>query len=221
MKNIAITLFLSLAAALPLTAQDLETDGNDGARVFDFEENIAEWNEYAEKKTSAAIGGGCLLLESKKEDTYAESAAPFPLRVDEDFTVTFRMSVPKIDDKHCVGVLFDYEDEENYRRFVFDRNHYYYYVRRNGGKPRKVKQGSLKNRVKFPTRAKNPVTTVTLRRKGDKLEFYINNMDVFVLRELNKNDLAHASLGFYTDGKSRLQALSVALLQEGDGDSDD
>lgn len=107
-----MTLIFSLFYVLGVKAQVM---------VDDFESNQFGWTETTQRGGLAVIKDGVMRLEAKGSgEVYATCYAPF------DYNKPFTMTVDIIADKVATwpefGLLFDYEDDENYINFVMYRD---------------------------------------------------------------------------------------------------
>ena len=110
MKNISLAIVLSLFYVQSMRAQVM---------VDDFETNQFGWTETTQRGGLAIIKDGVMRLEAKGS-VYTTCYAPF------DYNKPFTMTVDVIADKIAAmpefGLLFDYEDDENYINFVMYRD---------------------------------------------------------------------------------------------------
>lgn len=173
--------------------------------VYTFEDGRLDWNEYAEKNKSALIKGNCMYLTCRKENESALSVARLPMSPRDNFYLMYGMTVPKLDNKHLCGVIFNYQDEDNYNGVFFDDKKFYYISRENG-----VTYTEKKGDVKFKSKKNVPIVVV-LTHVGNKLNVNVNNMDIY---ERTNVKLRHPFCGFYTSGKSSLIASGIGVGQE-------
>lgn len=89
-------LILSLLLPLSVFAQDIEErfDGSSGL----------EWKEYADKKTSAMIQDGCMVLTPKKKMAVTQTSVP--IDVNADFTIEAELFFPKYRPSSVFGIAF-------------------------------------------------------------------------------------------------------------------
>lgn len=84
----------------------------------DFESNQYGWTETTQRGGLAVIKDGVMRLEAKSE-VHATCYAPFDYN--KPFTMTVDVLADKIATQPEFGLLFDYEDDENYIEFVVYR----------------------------------------------------------------------------------------------------
>lgn len=144
-------------------------------------------------------------LTCRKENESALSVARLPMSPRDNFVLAYSMAVPKLDNTHLFGVIFNYQDEDNYNGVLFDDKKFYYISRENG-----ATYTEKKGDVKFKSKKNVPIA-VTLSHVGNKLNVSVNNMDIY---ERTNVKLRHPFCGFYTSGKSSLIAISIGVRQE-------
>ncbi|MDE7166727.1 MAG: hypothetical protein K2O17_06835 [Bacteroidaceae bacterium] len=189
-----------------LTYAQNENEGNGWTQTtYTFEDGRLDWNEYAEKNKSALIKGNYMLLTCRKENESALSVARLPISPRDNFALAYSMLVPKLDNAHLFGVIFNYQDEDNYNGVFFDNKKFYYISRENG-----ATYTEKKGDVKFKSKKNVPVIVV-LAHIGNKLYVNLNNMDIYERTDVK---LRHPFCGFYTSGKSSLAAGDIVVKQE-------
>ncbi len=112
-------LLLLTIAALPLTlfSQNKMTISDP------FDNGKFQWDEYFGNNKTAGIMDGYLILENKS-DGNAHAVADLPIDVERNFNIKIKFLIPKIKDDKYFGIVFDYEDENNYSKFVVAENKY-------------------------------------------------------------------------------------------------
>lgn len=83
-----------------------------------FENNRFQWDEFYEKDYSGSIQDGFFVLQNKKDDILVRSIAELPIRIDQNFKITFKFLIPKISNDYAFGIIYNYEDENNYSSFL-------------------------------------------------------------------------------------------------------
>lgn len=181
-------------------------------QTYTFEEGRLDWNEYSEKNKSAVIDGDRLVITCKKDKEDAFSVARLPFHPRNNFELNYAMTVPKLDEEHPFGVLFNYQDEDNYNGVLFDRKKFYFISRENG-----VTYTEKNGAVKFKGK-KDVEVKVDLIRTGNKLRINVNDMEIY---ERTGVKIRHPFCGFYTSGKSSLTATSIGFEQVARDDEDE
>lgn len=108
-----------ILSIVSLLALSVYFAGSLSAQVMadDFESNDNGWTERVNKKKGTAlVSNGVLHMESK-DDTSITSTCYAPIDVEKPFVFTVEALAKKIDDDRHFGILFDYEDDDNYILF--------------------------------------------------------------------------------------------------------
>jgi hypothetical protein len=185
--------FLNLAIA-----QDINT------KKETFEENRFSWEEFSEKTKEAKIQNGYLTLKSKKEEGAALVFANFPLRIQENFKITYKLLLPKIDDKNLFGLVFNYDVEnDNYSAFLL-KEKYFCYATYEDDDFKVNKKGDL-----ILKGGSKKEVIIDLEKKGAKLIFSVNGMQVYE-RTITPE---FPCFGFYTAGKSVVMVDEISIYQ--------
>lgn len=181
-----------------------------------FESNKFRWEEFYEKECSVSIQDGYLVLQNKVKELPVCTVTELPIAMDNDnwgnlviknnFKITFKLLVPKLNDEYWFGILYNYEDENNYSSFLVQEKKYRIYNKRNGTLSlSKQSQIILKS-------GKNKEVTVELQKKGNKLIFTVDNMEVeTITKKLYSN-----SFGFYMEGSNTIKIDEVIIEQQGE-----
>ena len=107
---------LSIIASLLLFV----TGGNAQVMLDDFESNQFGWTETTQRGGLAVIKDGVMRLEAKGSGTvYATCYAPFDYN--KPFILSCDVLADKINSYPEFGLLFDYEDDQNYIKFILYR----------------------------------------------------------------------------------------------------
>lgn len=181
--------------------------GQELAIKENFEENRFGWEEYAGKQISVSMQNGYLELICKKKGMVAISTTHFPIRYFDPFKVVFKFSVPVLNKDNRFGVLFNYEDGDNFSAFLLQEGVCGLYQRENG-----VTSRVFAENVKLKKGKDQPVT-VELKKKGKKLIFTMNGMLVYE----DKFPIKNSSFGVYTENSSRILVESVEVFQNPEG----
>lgn len=80
---------------------------------------IFEWNEFNDKKSKAGITKEGLVLENKQTAKPCCSSCELPINVmNDDFLFAMKIKAKDIDNKKPFGLVYDYENENNYMMFL-------------------------------------------------------------------------------------------------------
>jgi len=146
-----------------------------------FESNKFRWDEFFEKEYSGSIQDRCYVLQNKK-DGFVGSVTELPINIENNFKITFKFLVPKLDDKYYFGVIFNYEDENNYSSFLVSEKKFKILNRVNG-----VNSISRQGGIILKS-GKNKEVVIEIEKKGKKLIFNVDNMEaVTITKMLNFN----------------------------------
>lgn len=149
-------LILCLLLPLGISAQTSIKEEFDGSSTL-------EWNEYADKHTSALIQNGCMMLKPHKA-RQASTKVKLPIETDYDFTVEAELFYRKFSNLSIFGIL--YNDAFN---ISVNSNKYVLAMTRDGAVNRQ--------RIKL-TQGKDVTIIVALKRTAKGLTITINNMEV-------------------------------------------
>ncbi|GHV34209.1 hypothetical protein FACS1894178_1280 [Bacteroidia bacterium] len=102
-----------------------------------FDSNKFRWEEFFEKERSVSIQDGYLVLQNKEKESEVRTGAELPIILENDnwgnliiknnFKITFKLLVPKLNDEYWFGILYNYEDENNYSSFLVQEKKYKIY----------------------------------------------------------------------------------------------
>lgn len=168
-----------------------------------FENNLFQWDEYYEKDCSSGIRDGYLLLENKEDEFRIWTSVEFPIDVDKNFKVTFNLIPKEINDKTWFGIIFNYEDENNYSSFIVQEKSFRLLNRANG-----ITSISKRSSI-ILKKGKNKNVKIELIKKGKKLNFIVDDMDVLTIsKEVNFN-----IFGCIVEGKNSIKVTEVTIEQ--------
>lgn len=207
-------LFIALCFAINTFAQDLEekndpfdtveeVEDNFDGFIEKFDENVLGWGEYAWKDFKCLIMNGTLHMESKIEEAIATSCSA-PFSIDDDFELSCEVLVKKIDDDKTFGVIIDVEDYDNYLAFMVTEGIARYEKWKDG-----KLVGSKLNTIKMKEKKGKSVVVLTLRREGDLVKFYVN--DVLALEKKNVH-LTISDIGFKIGGKQKIDFDNLKIV---------
>jgi len=167
-----------------------------------FESNKFRWDEFFEKEYSGSIQDRCYVLQNKK-DGFVGSVTELPINIENNFKITFKFLVPKLDDKYYFGVIFNYEDENNYSSFLVSEKKFKILNRVNG-----VNSISRQGGIILKS-GKNKEVVIEIEKKGKKLIFNVDNMEaVTITKMLNFN-----AFGFQVENANTIKVTEVLIEQ--------
>jgi hypothetical protein len=168
-----------------------------------FDNNKFQWDEFYEKDYSGGIQDGYFVLQNRQKEVPIRSVTELPINVNNNFKITFKFLIPKLNDEYYFGIIFNYEDENNYSNFLVSEKRYKMLNRVNG-----TSSISRKNSIILKS-GKNKEVTIELEKKGPKLIFRVDNMEaVSITKKLN----FHA-FGFQVEDANTIKVDEVVIEQ--------
>jgi len=168
-----------------------------------FESNKFRWDEFFEKEYSGSIQDRCYVLQNKKDGYYIQTVTELPINVENSFKVTFKFLIPKLDDKYYFGIIFNYEDENNYSNFLVSEKKFKIVNRVNG-----VNSVSRQGGIILKS-GKNKEVIIEIQKKGKKLLFSVDNMEaVEITKKLDFN-----AFGFQVEDANTIKVTEVLIEQ--------
>jgi len=172
-----------------------------------FENNRFNWSEFYEKDYSGGIQGGYFVLQNKKDGFFTRSVADFPIDIDSNFKITFKFLVPRLNDKYYFGIIYDYEDINNFRSFLASEKKYKT-VNRVNGIDNLSNEGSI-----ILNSGRNKEVIIDIERKGNKLIFSVDNMEALQITIPRGKTLNSNSFGFLVEGANTIKVSEVIINQ--------
>lgn len=196
-KLIVFTIYLGILTNV-LVAQ------NQSIKKETFDQNTYGWEEKVEKKKSAIIKDGYLVLTNKKKEGSIEITTRLPLQVKKRFKVTSKLLIPKLNDENRFGVIFNKIDDENYLAFLVKKDNYYL-IKKENNTTTLEKTGKIKLKD-----GKNQTVTIILENKGGKLILVVNGMTALEVIQ----DLRYSDFGFYSEGAATIKIDEILIEQQ-------
>lgn len=179
------------------------------------------WEEYADRRGSALVMDGQLVLTCKEKKHARMVFVNLPINVENDFKISSSIIVKRISDDNRFGISID-DNEFIKLGFFISENFLYvgYYENstsnfgdsRESTKDYRIIKGDGKA-IKLKS-GKNVTVNTTLEKKGKKLVFSINNVKVYEKYHRNSDFLVAPRLGFITEGNSEIKIDEVKVEQE-------
>lgn len=196
-KLIVFTIYIGILTNV-LVAQ------NQSIKKETFDQNTYGWEEKVEKKKSAIIKDGYLVLTNKKKEGSIEITTRLPLQVKKRFKVTSKLLIPKLNDENRFGVIFNKIDDENYLAFLVKKDNYYL-INKENNTTTLEKTGKIKLKD-----GKNQTVTIILENKGGKLILVVNGMTALEVIQ----DLRYSDFGFYSEGAATIKIDEILIEQQ-------
>lgn len=179
-----------------------------GRRVIkdNFESNRFQWEEFYEKTCSAGIQDGYLELKNTDASQMAWSVAELPVDIEKNFDMSFTFQVKEINDKYWFGIVFNYEDADNFNYLIVQEKRFQLINRVNG-----VSSISRRNDI-ILKKGKNKEVKIAMNKKGGKLKFLVDDMDVITItKSLTKN-----AFGCIVVGENTIKLKEVLIELQGE-----
>lgn len=166
-----------------------------------FESNKWQWDEFYEKSRSAGIEDGFLVI--KNSEGTARSVVEFPVDVDRNFKITLKFVPERVNTHNWFGVVYNYDDENNFNSFLIQEKKFMIINRVNG-----VSSVSRQGGIILKS-GKNKEVIVEMEKKGNKLIFTVDNMEVISITKA----LKYNTFGCCVHGEGTLKVDEVLLEQ--------
>jgi hypothetical protein len=222
MKRLSILLIIAWLIPFLAKAQIniTETFNSDDKLSFD-------WEEYADKKGSALVMDGQLVLTCKDKNSLRMVFVNLPLNVEADFKISSTLIVGNINDKDLFGVSIDNDDfvklgffmaEDFFYCGYYENSINYYGESTETTNALSIIEGQGKYKGEYkPIKlkgGKNQTVKTVLEKKGKKLIFSVNNVKVYEKPYKSNDFLVTPYLGFITTGNSVLKIDEVKVEQD-------
>lgn len=150
-----------------------------------------DWSQFDSKKIKVRSSANGLMLESKEDKGTASSIVELPVDTDEaaNFWFGIHINTSKIDGDKCFGIVFDYEDANNYKGLAIFKKQYSYFT---------VKGGTLSSVKTGPVKFQGNSFLLMMKRANGGLEFTLNNIEVCKLKRIT---ISNPYLGVFITGK--------------------
>lgn len=168
---------------------------DDGASKF-------EWSEFADKTMSTLIKGGCLEMSVLSKDIVSIWCDTYlPIDPDQDFKITAKLLLPKIEEGEKFGVLIDRDEEFNKLAFLFEPGRFIATYQSNN---QILYDKGDKVRIKLE-KGKDQILDLQIERRGGTYIVSYNNMEVYRWRKA----LNTPYFAFFTTSKLKIDELVV------------
>ncbi len=161
---------------------DFQSDEMDSSDVKNFCVNIDDtryqWSQGKSKDQEALMSSKGLKINNKVEDDIYVSTVELPIVVEnDDFVFGVVASTEKLNDKTGWVLLFDYQDNHNFKAIVISKEQFQYMVFHDG-RSSIVKTGL----VKFPK--KSSINTFYILREASIVRFFLNDVEYDVFKNV-------------------------------------
>jgi len=221
MKKLSI-IILAIICLMPLfvnaqTKKVKETFNEDDKVHFD-------WEEYVDKKGGVEIKEGCLLLTNKEKNSSRMVFVNLPIDVEKNFKITAAIIVPNLNDKEYFGITIDNTEKDFTKQAFFIQEGWLKFaVIQNDVEGNEYDEIEASNqryitlyrefkRIKLKG-GKNQTVNAVIEKKGKKLIFSINNMQVYEIYHKAADFLTAPCLGFIVNGNNSLKIDEIVIEQ--------
>lgn len=224
MKKIFLLAFIAMACAgnSRAFAQDDE-GGSRRPKLADMEtiqkvdlygcsEAEFDWSQYDEKAGKAMLTKKGLELESKEDGVWAMTFCELDNfnPKSQDFIIRYVMEPNDISDDKPFGIVYDVEDEENFRMVIV--------YKKNFRVCRVVNGHIYKGRSKLYKPGKEKKMEIDLVRDRGKLYVFINGLELF---DTKSPVIEHPTLGFVLPTKGKMLCEGIGFKRFASVNSED
>lgn len=166
-----------------------------------FDNNKFRWDERYEKDYSTSIEDGFFILKSEKEPFLLPAVGELPINIEENFKITFKLIIPKLNNEYYFGIIFNYDDDNNFDSFLVKEKKYHFFYMSGGILNPSRNSGIILNS------GKNKEVLIELEKKGSKLIFSVDHMEAASITRPLKNN----TFGFLVENKNIIKVDEVAI----------
>ena len=167
-----------------------------------FETNKYQWDEFYESSATASIQDGYLLLKNE-DKTMLRSVVELPITTDKNFKLSFKMNVKKLNADSWFGIVYNYEDENNFSCFIVQEKKFTIIHKVNG-----VSSVSRKGTIILKS-GKEKDVNVEMEKKGNKIIFSVDNMEVISITK----GIVNTTFGCCVLGENTLKINELIIEQ--------
>lgn len=166
-----------------------------------FESNRFQWGEFYENKGSSSIEDGFLKLDCDDDKMFSWTVAELPIDIDRNFDLTFNFYAD-VDDDYWFGIVYNFEDENNFNCFVVQEKRFRLINMVNGVQ-------SISRRSGIILKGGDKDVKIVMNKKGKKLIFHVNDMEVI---SVTKNVTSNV-FGCIVFGDETIKLTEVVMEQ--------
>lgn len=202
--NLLIFAAAAFAVSLPATADDdtvsrqslTDIETLQEIELLPCNDPVLDWSQFKEKTISSRVTNKGLEIISKDDSKYSMSFCEIScIGIEhDDFAVRFRMIPTAFSDEKPFGIVYDVENEDNYRMLLIFKNQYQRAI---------VKDGKITVEKKdlFKKTKNSKDIEIALVRQQGRLYFFINSLE---LKNTKSPDMENATFGFIVGPKNKL-----------------
>lgn len=157
--------------------EDLEPDDIRNFYI-NLDDSHYQWTQSKSKSQLALMSHYGLEISNKIDNTIFASTVELPVVVEsDDFIYGVVTSTPKLNDKTGLVLLFDYQDDHNFKAIIINNSQYKYMVFHDD-KSNTVKTGLIKYSNK------DLMNTFYIKKEGSIIHFYLNDIEYGVFKNV-------------------------------------
>ena len=164
-------------------------------KMIDITDPEYEWSQSDAKNACALMTEHGLMLKNKKSELITLSTVDLPFNIDNDeftYSLNIFLTGKKIDKDCTLGIVFDYEDNRNYKAVIINNSQYSYINIKEGVEH--IKDTGL---IKLP----GHTFVMSIKREGDIIYFSIDDIEYAKLRNV---EIKHIKFGVLASGKQEV-----------------
>lgn len=213
MKKLSLV-FLCLFAALSVFAQDKELE-RFAPEIKEVISPDFEWGQFDNSLSKCRFKKDFLELECRKNKEIACTCTELDFDPKStNFILTYQMETDAFDDKHKVGIVFDYKNIKNFQALCFGKKQFSLLSYENGDQA-VVKEGLYK----LDTKNK---LMVTIKKKGKRLDIYLGTQ-YLPLTSLKNTEFSNPQVGFFVENATKLKitGFGYRIITQGDSEEEE
>lgn len=204
LKNMLWIVLMGFAAT-PLYAQD--------SIIFyeDFDVPNELWMDSSGTFHQAGFKDGYYVLSNSSRKEALGSYIVVRFDEERDYVISCKLGKNTGYDYNGYGLVFGRENEDNFYYFAISGGGKYKITRTRRGRVKTIKNWTYANEIN----RRNATNTLDIRRKEDKLHFYIND---FQIEALDHPDYFGYEIGFRVDDYMNIQVYELTVKYPGTQD---
>ena len=188
-------LFALLSVAQDGDLKELEKNKPEMKEVFDPD---FEWSQFDNKQGKCQFKKNFLELECHKEGLYACTNTELDFDVSKNnYILSFEIEVDKLEDEHCVGIVYDFKNTKNFKALYFGKKQFSVVTYENGNKDIN-KEGPYKYKLE------KKKLIITLKKKNKRVDFYLGSQYI-PLTTLKQCEITYPNVGFYIENETKIK----------------
>lgn len=189
-----------------------ESDNDDKISFYNIDDTRYQWTQGKTKTHEALMSTKGLKIVNKVESELYASTVELPVITETDDFVFGVTSTPmKLSEKSGLALLFDYQDNRNFKSILIDNAQFRYVVYKDGIQ-NVVKTGL----VKFPKKVNS--YTFYIKREGSIIHFFLNDVEYGTFKNVT---ITEPIFGAGVFGKASMILLKLIFdVGQNEGDTE-